>query len=405
MANPINYLDQMGDMVRSLVRLGMPEDAAIAAARAAQNAPPAGAMRQMELPLATQRAMRVSQEQDEAARWFDPKYIVPPVDGRPAFDHYVDRTLPSTAGYRSTRDYLDSMGAVHGVDDRYGAAARLAVNNNTDIPPLAPQAAPDMDLGSDLWHQMDKSARGYENILKGRTGNLRNQNPDLARIAQQNIQGQNAAAATRRAADSQPSAAMDLAMEIGVPAAIVGGGAYAASQLASPPEAPASAKESTTADLAAESRPAPQVAATNSDGTPTDEGKFTEMFKRQYQAREAKREAKGMGGYADPSDKATAILADLNARRRKAGREVPEAAQMMADANRLIAMGNEQRNAPGYTPRNSSDPREQAQILLQKLNADRMEAGGEVPHSQQVLAAVRRLQAMGDQQRNYAQTR
>jgi hypothetical protein len=62
-------------------------------------------------------------------------------------------------------------------------------------------------------------------------------------------------------------------------------------------------------------------------------------------------------------------------------------------------MGNEQRNAPGYKPRNASNPREQAQILLQKLNADRMEAGGEVPHSQQVLAEVRRLQEMADQSR------
>ena len=349
-----NYLDQMGDMVRSLVRLGMPEDAAIAAARAAQNAPTAP-VRQMELPLDTQRAMRVSQEQDEAARWVDPKYIVPPVDGRPAFNHHIDNQLPAGS-----------------------------------------PTAPDMELGSDLWHQMDKSARGYENILKGRTGNLRNQNPDLARIAQQNIQGQNAAAAARRAADSQQSGAMDLAIDLAAPAAVAGGGAYAMSQLGQPQMAPAGA---TTADLAAESRPAPQVAATDEDGLPTDEAAFTEMFKRQYQAREDKRAAKGKGGYADPSDKAKAILDDLNARRRKAGREVPEAAQMEDEANSALDLSNKQRNAPGYKPRNASDPREQAQMLLQKLNADRMEAGGEVPHSQQVLAEVRRLQAMGDQQR------
>ena len=348
-----NYLDQMGDLVRRLVRSGMPEDAAVAAARAAQNAP-AAPVRQMELP------------------------------------------LPGDMGVEGNPEFLARMRDAHFVDDNYGSANRLNAGYSPDIPPRATPAAPDMELGSDLWHQMDKSARGYENILKGRTGNLRNQNPDLARIAQQNIQGQNAAAAARRAADSQPSGAMDLAIDLAVPAAVAGAGAYAMSQLGKPPMNPAGA---TTADLAAESRPVPQVAATDEDGIPTDEAAFTDMFKRQYQAREDKRMAKGLGGYADPSDKAKAILEDLNARRKKAGREVPEAAQMEAEANSALALSNSQRNTPGYKPRNASDPREQAQMLLQKLNADRMEAGGEVPHSQQVLAEVRRLQAMGDQQR------
>jgi len=342
-----NYLDQMGDLVRSLVRSGMPEDAAIAAARAAQNAPSAP-VRQMELPLGPQTARG---------------------------DFHPQAWPAGTESWAQPRVAVDD-------------AARAL---DTGTP-----AGPNMDLGSDLWHQMDKSARGYENIVKGRTGNLRNQNPDLARIAQQNIQGQNAAAAARRAADSQPSGAMDLAIDLAVPAAVAGGGAYAMSQLGQPPMAPAGA---TTADLAAETRPAPQVAATDEDGIPTDEAKFADMFKRQYQAREDKRMAKGKGGYADPSDRAKAIFDDLNARRRTAGREVPEAAQMEAEANSFLALANSQRNAPGYKPRNASDPREQAQILLQKLNADRMEAGGEVPHSQQVLAEVRRLQAMGDQQR------
>jgi hypothetical protein len=336
------------------MKSGVPDDVAAALARAAQNTPPAP-MRQMELPLDAQDAMRLAQEQDGAARLFSPQAGLRTYDGTPAFDRFVSDKMPAPS-----------------------------------------PTAPDMDLGSDLWHQMDKSARGYENILKGRTGNLRNQNPDLARIAQQNIQGQNAAAAARRAADSQPSGAMDLAIDLAVPAAVAGGGAYAMSQLGQPQMPPV---ETTTADLAAESRPAPQVAATDEDGLPTNEAAFTEMFKRQYQAREDKREAKGKGGYADPSDKAKAILDDLNARRRKAGREVPEASQMEDEANSALALANSQRNAPGYKPRNATDPREQAQMLLQKLNADRMEAGGEVPHSQQVLAEVRRLQAMGDQQR------
>lgn len=356
-----NYLDQMGDMIRSLMRSGMPEDAAVAAARAAQNAPPAP-VRQMELP------------------------------------------MPSDMGVERTPDFLARMRAAHLVDDTFGPSARQAVNNSPDIAPLASTAGPDMSLGSDLWHQMDKGARGYQNILKGRTGNLRNQNPQLARIAQQNIQAANARSAQSQAQMQAAAENGEMLQDAAMIAAGVGG-AYALTQQGlkgMPPAAasnPPAAAESTTADLAAESRPVPAVAVTDADGVPTDEPAFTEMFKRKYQAREDKRRQRGDGGYADPSDKAKAILDDLNARRRKAGREVPEGAQMMADANRLLETGNKQRNDPGYKPRDAKNPREQAQILLQKLNADRMEAGGEVPHSQQVMAEVRRLQAMADQSR------
>jgi hypothetical protein len=35
----------------------------------------------------------------------------------------------------------------------------------------------------------------------------------------------------------------------------------------------------------------------------------------------------------------------------------------------------------------------------------RQQAGGEVPQAQQIMAEVRRIQALGDQQRNAAQTR
>lgn len=265
-------------------------------------------------------------------------------------------------------------------------------------------AAPNMDLGSPLWGQMDKGARAYDNLAKGRTANLRNQNPDFVRIAQQNINSANQAAARAR----QVAPGMSDAAKYGTTAAATGAlglGAYALlpdgspAPQASAPAPPASPPPpASTADLAEESRPAPKVAATDKDGVPLDEGKFTEMFKRQYTAREEKRQAAGAGGYASPSDKAKAILKDLNERRRKAGGEVPEAPQMVAEANRLLAESNKQRNAPGYKPGPMSNPREQAQALLQKLNADRMEAGGEVPHSQKVLAEVRRLQAMADQQ-------
>jgi len=127
-----------------------------------------------------------------------------------------------------------------------------------------------------------------------------------------------------------------------------------------------------TADLAEESRPAPKVEATP----------------------------------VSPRDQAQALIAQLNQMRRAAGGEVPEAQKMMAEINRLMAMSNQSRNA--MTPQQaqgSKDPHIQAQALIAQLNQMRQKAGGEVPQAQQMMAEVRRLQAMGDQQRNYAQTR
>jgi len=127
-----------------------------------------------------------------------------------------------------------------------------------------------------------------------------------------------------------------------------------------------------TADLAEESRPAPKVEATP----------------------------------VSPRDQAQALIAQLNQMRRAAGGEVPEAQQMMQEINRLMAMSNQSRNA--MTPQQaqgSKDPHIQAQALIAQLNQMRQKAGGEVPQAQQMMAEVRRLQAMGDRQRNYAQTR
>jgi hypothetical protein len=127
-----------------------------------------------------------------------------------------------------------------------------------------------------------------------------------------------------------------------------------------------------TADLVEESRPAPKVEAPP----------------------------------VSPRDQAQALIAKLNKMRRDAGGEVPEAPQMMKEINRLMAMSNQSRNA--MTPQQaqgSSDPHIKAQALIAQLNQMRQQAGGEVPQAQQMMAEVRRLQAMGDQQRNYAQTR
>jgi hypothetical protein len=102
----------------------------------------------------------------------------------------------------------------------------------------------------------------------------------------------------------------------------------------------------------------------------------------------------------DYSFQARELMGKLNAMRRAAGGEVPEAKQMMAEIDRLLAMSNQQKNAPGYKPPMPTDYHGEAQRLLQDLNARRMDAGGEVADTQKVMAEVRRLQAMGDQMRN-----
>ena len=120
-----------------------------------------------------------------------------------------------------------------------------------------------------------------------------------------------------------------------------------------------------TEDLVEESRPAPRVAAA-----------------------------------PDYSYEARQLMNKLNAMRREAGGEVPESKAMMAEINRLLGMANSQRNAPGYQPAMPTDYHGEAQRLIQDLNARRQKAGREVPDAPQVMARVRQLQAQGDRMRN-----
>lgn len=126
-------------------------------------------------------------------------------------------------------------------------------------------------------------------------------------------------------------------------------------------------KPMSTADLAAETRPLPKVEA-----------------------------------QVSPRDRAMAMIDDLNARRRKAGGEVPEAKQMMGEINRLLSMSNQEvaRQTSGQMPVAGNSPREQAIRLIAQLNDMRQKAGGEVPQAPQIMAEVRRLQALADRQAN-----
>ena len=270
----------------------------------------------------------------------------------------------------------------------------IELDSGDDFLHAVQNAEPDFELGSPLWHQMDKGYRANDNLRRGRTPNLRNQDPQLARIAGQDINARNSAATASRAADAQRAQGMREGLgELGAAAATVGIGAGLSSMYPSG-ESPASGDmtdTSGTEDLAAESSPPPSI----DPDMPPEEQEFADRFKRQYLAREAKRNAP-----VDYSFQAREMMGKLNAMRRAAGGEVPEAKQMMAEIDRLLGMANQQKNAPGYKPPMPTDYHGEAQRLLQDLNARRMEAGGEVADTQKVMAEVRRLQAMGDQMRN-----
>jgi hypothetical protein len=102
-----------------------------------------------------------------------------------------------------------------------------------------------------------------------------------------------------------------------------------------------------------------------------------------------------------PRDQAMAMIADLNRMRREAGGEVAEAPAMQKEINRLLGQSNQ---AAAAASRGAvavgGGPREQAQTLLSQLNAMRRQAGGEVPQAQQILREVARLNALSDRQTN-----
>lgn len=234
--------------------------------------------------------------------------------------------------------------------------------------------APDFELGSPLWHQLDKGWRAHDNLRRNRTGNLRNQNPEIARIAGADIRARDADALRVRSADAERARGLREGSEEIALAAVAAGVPFLLSQgIDTEPRAGgedlALTSTSGTEDLVEESRPAPRVAA-----EPSDDPDYS------YEARQ--------------------LMNKLNAMRRRAGGEVPEAKSMMAEIDRLLGMANKKRNAPDYKPAMPTDYHGEAQRLLQKLNAMRMEAGGEVPETQKIMAEVRRLQAMGDRMRN-----
>lgn len=297
--------------------------------------------------------------------------------------------------------------AVDDAVDQAGAARLFSPEarvNGTDGPAFdtwvrsrlgdAPAAEPDFELGSPLWHQLDKGSRAFDNIRRGRTGNLRNQDPQLVAIAGRDIRDR-AAAASRPSTPLISPDVREMAGDAALAAGVVGAGfAIPGGKPASPPGD--LTDTSGTEDLAEESRPAPSVKA-----TPNEKPAYKmvpDITRRAKPASAPPEEAREEA--PDYSFQARQLIAKLNDMRRKAGGEVPEAKAIMAEVQRLLDLSNRQRNSPDYKPSMPTDYHGEAQRLIQQLNEMRRKAGGEVPQAAKMMAEIRRLQALGDRMRN-----
>jgi hypothetical protein len=233
---------------------------------------------------------------------------------------------------------------------------------------------PDMGIDAPLFPQLARSQDAYDNLRKGRTANLRNSGGDLARIAGQNIRAADDAARTARAAEGGRDAAYLTGGALGLAALGTG-----LSQMATPGTAPGSAEPEEPVlvsggaeDLVEESRPAPSVPAEPDEPV-------------------------------DYSMQARAMIDQLNAMRRQAGGEVPEAAAMQKEINRLLALGNQTRRATAVAAPQDDAGRmyQQAQALIDQVNQMyRQGASQNSPQVQQLMAKVRQLQSQGDAIRN-----
>lgn len=184
------------------------------------------------------------------------------------------------------------------------------------------------------------------------------------------------------------------AAKAAVGAAGIGAGIYLQGQLGDAEIKGDLTETGDTAELAAEQRPLPETppAPPRASAPPT---------------KQADPDPASLAPEPEPQKtaeyyfgQARELIDRLNQMRRNAGGEVPEAPQMMAEIRRLQDIGNQMRNSPSWQPTDTGDPHQQAQMLIRDLNERRRRAGGEVPEAPQIMAEVRRLQAMGDAQRN-----
>ena len=288
------------------------------------------------------------------------------------------RSLPEgVPGWPAGTEAFASPGVPLDVSDDVLRAAMPDFSGVTRGPALMP---PDLSHASPLHLDMQAAKRRYDNMRYNRTPNLRNQDPQLTRIAGDDIRTTNAARQNQMTGDAEFSqGARNLTGAAGGGLAVLGG-ANLAPDLGS-----------STADLAEESRPVPSVEATPDEAPAMPEA---------APATPSMPEAPAPEMPPDYSFQAREIEKQLNAMRMQARGEVPEAPQMMAEILRLRSLGNRQRNAPDYQPPMPTDYRGEAQRLIQKLNAMNSAIGGMSPETPKIMAEVRRLQALDDQMRN-----
>ena len=283
------------------------------------------------------------------------------------------RSLPEgVPGWPAGTGAFASPGVPLDVSDDVVRAAMPDFSGVTRGPAPMP---PDMSHASPLHLEMQAAKRRYDNMRYNRTPNLRNQDPQLTRIAGDGIRTKNAARQDQMASDEAFSLGARQLAGAGAGGLAVFGAANMAPDMAFGP--------GDTAGLAEESRPVPSVEATADEAPAMPE--------------------EAMAAPDMPEDysfQARELMDQLNAMRRQAGGEIPEAPQMMAEINRLLSMSNQRRNAPEYQPAMPTDYHGEAQRLIQKLNATNSEIGGMSPETPKIMAEVRRLQAMGDQMRN-----
>lgn len=330
--------------------------------------------------------------------------LPPPGAARAAGAVTIDPAIAARAAKNAAPDFSN----VQGIPDAVLPFTDPSVAAKLDG--AMPPAAPDMDLGTPLFDQMNKSAGAFDNLLRGRTANLRNQ--PFAKPAQAAIREANDNAARMRAAMKASAERGEVMQDAGAIAAGVGAaGALGAGALAmmSPGAAPqkqAAAAPPAAPEPAPEPAPKPAPPARKPvDPLFEDKGALTSTGGTAELANEA-RPVPSVAASTDPREQAQAMIAQLNAGHRAGTITPAQDQQMRSEIDRLLALSNKARNA--MTPQQaagSSDPHVQAQALLAKLNEMRRKAGGEVPQAQQIMAEVRRLQAAGDQRRNAAQTR
>lgn len=323
--------------------------------------------------------------------------LPPPGAARAAGDAVIDPAVAARAARQMEPDFSN----VQVLPDNALPLSDPSVAAQLDN---AAQGGPDMSLGTPLFDQMYKSHGAYDNLRAGRTVNLRNQ--PFARAAQDAIQEANARSAKMRAAMEASAARGEVMQDVGMMA----GGAAAAGAMG------AGAYALTRAGLGAGQKtappkPAPQKAAapakSSDDPLFADKQPLTSTGGTAELANES-RPVPAVPTSTSPRDQAQELIAKLNAGHRAGTITPSQDQQMRTEIDRLLALSNTQRNA--MTPqqaKGSDDPHIQAQALIAQLNEMRAArpGGGEVPQAQQIMAEVRRLQALGDQRRNAAQTR